>query len=84
MEDKKAIKETLIINGGGRPKKPIFGLQTRAYGKKRRRKEKKRKKEKIKLRYGYMTSVWNCMDFGMIFIHKLLGYGLLGFSLETN
>ena len=24
------------------------------------------------------------MDFGMIFIHKLLGYGLLGFSLEIN
>ena len=25
-----------------------------------------------------------CMDFGMIFVHKLLGYGLLGFSLEIN
>ena len=24
------------------------------------------------------------MDFGMIFVHKLLGYGLLGFSLEIN
>ena len=25
-----------------------------------------------------------CMDFGMLFVHKLLGYGLLGFSLEIN
>ena len=24
------------------------------------------------------------MNFGMIFIHKLLGYGLLGFSLEIK
>ena len=24
------------------------------------------------------------MDFGMIFVHKLLGYGLLRFSLEIN
>ena len=24
------------------------------------------------------------MDFGMIFVHKLLGYGLLGFSLDIN
>ena len=24
------------------------------------------------------------MNFGMIFVHKLLGYGLLGFSLEIN
>ena len=47
MEDKKAIKETLIIKGGGRPKiTHFFCLQTRAYGKKRRRKEKKRKKER--------------------------------------
>ena len=40
-------------------------------------KEKKRKRE-IKLRYGfllvYMTLVWNCKDFGMIFVHELLGY----------
>ena len=25
-----------------------------------------------------------CMEFGMIFVYKLLGYGLLGFSLEIN
>ena len=52
-----------------------------AYGKKRRRKEKKRKKG------GNQAKVWIhefCMDFGMIFVHKLLGYGLLGFSLEIN
>ena len=40
-------------------------------------KEKKRKRE-IKLRYGflhgYMTLVWNCKDFGMFFVHELLGY----------
>ena len=24
------------------------------------------------------------MDFGMIFVHKPLGYGLLGFSLEIK
>ena len=24
------------------------------------------------------------MDFGIIFVHKLLGYGLLGFSLKIN
>ena len=24
------------------------------------------------------------MGFGMIFVHKLLGYGLLGFSLKIN
>ena len=24
------------------------------------------------------------MDFGIIFVHKLLGYGLLGFSLEIK
>ena len=24
------------------------------------------------------------MDFDMIIVHKLLGYGLLGFSLEIN
>ena len=37
-----------------------------------------------KQRYGYMPFVWNYMDFGMIIVHKLLGYGLLGFSLEIN
>ena len=31
-----------------------------------------------------MIFVWNCMDFGMIFVHKLLGYGLLGFPLDIN
>ena len=25
-----------------------------------------------------------CMDFGMVFVHKLLGYGLLGVFLEIN
>ena len=59
----------------------FFGLQTRAYGKERKRKEKKRKKGRDQ------AKVWIhdfCMDFGMIFVHKLLGYGLLGFSLEIN
>ena len=40
-------------------------------------KEEKRKRE-IKLRYRFlhrfMTLVWNCKDFGMIFVHELLGY----------
>ena len=52
-----------------------------AYEKNGRRKEKKRKEE------GNQAKVWIhdfCMDFGMIFVHKLLGYGLLGFSLEIN
>ena len=43
--------------------------------------EKKRKKGRDQ------AKVWIhdfCMDFGMIFVHKLLGYGLLGFSLEIN
>ena len=41
-------------------------------------KEKKRKKERNQARYGFlygcMTLVWNCRDFGMIFVHELLGY----------
>ena len=24
--------------------------------------------------YGYMTLVWNYKDFGMLFVHELLGY----------
>ena len=56
----------------------------KAYGKERKRKEKKRKKGgEIKPRYGflygYMTLVWNCRDFGMIFVHELLGYECWGF-----
>ena len=65
-----------------------FGLQTRNYGRKRRRKEKKRKKERNQARYGClygcMTVVWNCRDFGMIFVHELLGYECWGFSGRFN
>ena len=60
-----------------------FLSPNKAYGKERKRKEKKRKKRgggggEIKPRYGflygYKTLVWNCRDFGMIFVHELLGY----------
>ena len=59
-----------------------FLSPNKAYGKERKKKEKKRKKGGgeggIKPRYGflygYMTLVWNCRDFGMIFVHELLGY----------
>ena len=47
-------------------------------------KEKKRKKWEIKPRYGCMTLVWILVGNCMIFVHKLLEYGLLGFSLEIN
>ena len=44
----------------------------------KKKKRKKKRKRKIKLRYGllygYMTFVWNCRDFSMIFVHELLGY----------
>ena len=47
--------------------------------------EKEEERGEIKPRYGCMTLVWilvwNCMIF---FVHKLLGYVLLGFSLEIN
>ena len=52
-----------------------------AYEKKRRRKEKKRKKG------GNQAKVWIhdlCIDFGKILSENLLGYGLLGFSLDIN
>ena len=44
-------------------------------------KEKKRKKgrNQAKVRIHDL-----CVDFGIIFVHKLLGYGLLGFSLEIK
>ena len=51
--------------------------------KKKRREEERKIKKVWKLR----VFVWIhdfCMDFSMIFEHKLLGYGLLGFSLEIN
>ena len=56
----------------------IFCLQTRSL------REGEGEEGEAKQRYGYMPFVWNYMDFGMIIVHKLLGYGLLGFSLEIN
>ena len=53
-----------------------FWSPNKGYGKKRRRKEKERKIEREQ------AKVWIyefCMDFGMILVHKLLGYELLGF-----
>ena len=34
--------------------------------------------------YGYMTLAWILVGNCMIFVHKLLGYGVLGFSLEIK
>ena len=31
-----------------------------------------------------MTLVWNCRNFGMVFLHELLGYGVLGFFLNIK
>ena len=40
--------------------------------------EEEEERGEIKPRYGFlyecMTLVWNCRDFGMIFVHELLGY----------
>ena len=38
----------------------------------------------IKPRHGCMTLVWILVGNCMIFVHKLLGYGVLGFSLEIK
>ena len=44
-------------------------------GKGRRRRGRRREiKPRYGFLYGYMTLVWNCRDFGMIFVHELLGY----------
>ena len=69
------LKKTFILIGVWRPKMSYFGLQTREKNwKKRKRKEKKRKRE-IKLRYGIFVWIHDfCMDFGMLFVYKLLGY----------
>ena len=49
----------------------------------KKRKEKKRKKE-IKPRYGCLNSCMEIMDFSMILVQELLGYGFLGFQLDIN
>ena len=50
----------------------------------RKRKEKKSKKGIDQAKYGCMTLVWILVGNCMIFVHKLLGYGVLGFSLENK
>ena len=53
----------------------ILVSKQEAYGKERKRKEKKRKKREIKPRYGIFVWIHDfCMDFGMLFVYKLLGY----------
>ena len=70
---KRQIRETLIINRGGRPKITHFwSPNKRAYGKKRKRKRKKKKRKKAE--QSKSMDLWNlsmeilksCMDFSMI------------------
>ena len=75
MEDYKVNKRDLNYKRRGRPKMD-FWSPNKGYGKKRRRKKKKRKKGEIK------TLVWIIVVNCMIFVHKLLGYRLIGFYLE--
>ena len=60
---------------------PKLGLQVWS------KREEEEEEEEEEDEEGGAKKVWIhefCMDFGMIFVHKLLGYGLLGFSLEIN
>ena len=59
-----------------RDQKCIFLVSKQeAYGKERKRKEKKMKKGEIKPRYEIFVWIHEfCMDFGMFFVYKLLGY----------
>ena len=53
--------------------------------KKKKRKRKRRRREaKKKKRFGCLTLVWILVVNCMFFVHKLFGYGLLGFYLEIN
>ena len=41
----------------------------------KKKKRKKKRKRDIKLRYGIFVWIHDfCMDFGMLFVYKLLGY----------
>ena len=60
---KRQIRETLIINRGGRQKITHFwSPNKRAYEKKRKRKKKKRKKEEQSKGMDLWSLVWNCME----------------------
>ena len=70
---KRQLRETLIINRGGRQKLTHFWSPNKgAYGKKRKRKKRKRKKREIKQRYG-------SLEFGMEF-----EYGIVRFCPKTS
>ena len=55
-----------------------FGPQTRLTGRRGGGRRRRGRRREIKPRYGFlygcMTLVWNCRDFGMIFVHELDGY----------
>ena len=53
-----------------------FGLQTREENGKKRKKEGEEEEEgEAKSRYGIFVWIYAfCMDFGMLFVYKLLGY----------
>ena len=56
----------------------LENLQDLREGKKKKR--KKKRKGEIKLRYGIFIWIHDfCMDFGMLFVYKLLGYDCYGF-----
>ena len=70
------LKETFILIGVWRPKMSYFGLQTREKNGKKRKKEGEEEEEgEAKSRYGIFVWIHDfCMDFGMLFVYKLLGY----------
>ena len=75
----------MALRGGGIKISYILGLQReRTVERERREGEKKKKrKRKRRRREAKKKKVW-IHDFCMILVYKLLGYDLLGFSLDIN
>ena len=69
--------KTLIINRCGETKNAFFGLQTRGL---REGEEEKEEEEEG----GGASKGMEIMDFIMILVQELLGYGLLRFQLDIN